>query len=523
MVRAFTDHVRQSQCPAQVAQLDTTVDQLDNEYENVTRSLNLAKAEADSLNAQISGSSASIGPLQSQVTAAETEAEQVTRRRSAYEDLLTAHGVDIPETADEFWNLREELLRQATELLAKVERNREASTDAEYAQKAARITRDGAAKELKRVEHVGSALPEFALIMHETISAAVGVDAAALPHIAELLDLKSDQTRWRPRRKVLRGVGLRLMVPDQHWTKVLQFVNETNMRGRLQIHHVRAKFLGAEALDPEPNALAGKLFVVNPKHPCAAEAVDVIAAAGDHICVDTPDVFARFRRAVTDTGLHKDSDRLAIKDDRRPLKQSEYPYQGDVSAKINALTVDLAAAEETYQKARRVADDIAAQRQQWRDSADGHADRLREQYELLLAEHPDIEALNARADECCSQIQKLMAFCLAGALSFNLASPESTDNRPVFAQLMLDEAFSKSDPQFAQQALQAFRKFGFQLVIVATVQNATTIQPYIDSVVMVSKTEATGRNARPVATRTISEFDGLRREMRASAKVPAGV
>jgi hypothetical protein len=101
-------------------------------------------------------------------------------------------------------------------------------------------------------------------------------------------------------------------------------------------------------------------------------------------------------------------------------------------------------------------------------------------------------------------------------------------NTPVFAQLMLDEAFSKSDPQFAQQALQAFRKFGFQLVIVATVQNATTIQPYIDSVVMVSKTDPTGRNARPVAsvaTRTISEFTTLRNEMRASAKdrVPAGV
>jgi len=51
-----------------------------------------------------------------------------------------------------------------------------------------------------------------------------------------------------------------------------------------------------------------------------------------------------------------------------------------------------------------------------------------------------------------------------------------------------------------------------------TVQNATTIQPYIDSVVMVSKTEATGRNARPVATvatRTISEFTTLRQEMRA--------
>ena len=67
-----------------------------NEYEDVTRSLNLAKAEADSLNAQISGSSASIGPLQSQVAAAETEAEQVSRRRAAYEDLLTAQDVDDP-------------------------------------------------------------------------------------------------------------------------------------------------------------------------------------------------------------------------------------------------------------------------------------------------------------------------------------------------------------------------------------------------------------------------------------------
>ncbi|MEH3140718.1 MAG: SbcC/MukB-like Walker B domain-containing protein [Mycobacterium kyogaense] len=830
MVRAYTDHVRLAQCPAQIGQLDTTIDQLDNEYEDVTRALNLAKAEADSLNAQISGTSANIGPLQSQVTAAETEAEQVSRRRAAYEDMLSAQDLGVPDTADQFWNLREELLRQATELLAKVERHREASTDAEYAQKAARMARDDAAKELKRVEHVGSALPEFALLMRDQICAAIGVDAAELPYVAELMDLKPDQTRWRTAvEKVLRGVGLRLMVPDQHWTAVLQFVNETNMRGRLALHHVRAKMLGAQPVDPELNTLAGKLFAVDPQHPCAAEAVDVVAAAGDHVCVDTPEVFARFRRAVTDTGLYKDSDRLAIKDDRRPLKQSEYLYQGDVSAKINALTVDLAAAEEAYQKARRTADDIAAQRQQWRDraaackaiceqfpqwsqidaeTADGHADRLREQYELLLADNPDIEALNARADECWSQIQKLMtrrgaiqtrrddldtrrtrlleleerlspafvsepltelltrysaqlpvslelldpepfrdalfgaikkereqlresrrrsydelarilntfdtafpdaipnnsenfdervhdyvalcrhiderelpeayermmrlvteqapdailtlhrvaeqearriaeqiervntglgavefnrgtrltlratprsltavselteivraisrriaevglgdkqaildqyadilrlrnrlastapedkawtrdaldvrnrftfdcaewdvasdelirthsnagdnsggeqeklmAFCLAGALSFNLASPDSTDNKPVFAQLMLDEAFSKSDPQFAQQALQAFRKFGFQLVIVATVQNATTIQPYIDSVVMVSKTEATGRNARPVATvatRSIAEFTELRHQMK--QKVPA--
>ncbi len=834
MVRAYTDHVRLARCPAQIDSLDTTIDQLGYEYEDVTRALNLAKAEADSLNAQISGSSSSIGPLQSQVAAAESQAEEVSRRRAVYESLITAQDLDIPDTADEFWNLREELTNQATELLARLDRGRESSTDAEYTQKVARMARDEAAKELVRVEHVGSALPESAITMRDFICAAVGVDAAELPYVAELMDLRPEQSRWRIAvEKVLRGVGLRLLVPDRHYAAVLRFVNETNMRGRLQLHHVRAGLVGAAPADAEPNTLAGKLFVVDPAHPCAAEAADIVAAAGDHICVDNPDVFPRFRRAVTDTGLHKDSERLAIKDDRGALRQSDYIFQGDVATKIDALTVDLANAEQSYQQARRAADDIAAERQQWRDraaankaiceqfpqwnhidteTADKHADRLREQFEILLADHPDIEALSARAEDCWAEIQtlmtrrgaiqtrrddldsrrtqllelqerltpafvsepltellhryaaalpvslevlspephrealftsirrereqlresrrrsydelarilstfdtafpdaipndsdvfdervhdyvalcrhiderelpeayermmrlvteqapdailtlhrvaeqetrriteqinrvntglgsvefnsgtrltlranprqlaavselteivraisrriaevglgdkqaildqyadilrlrnrlastapedrawtrdaldvrnrfafdcaewdsrseelirthsnagdnsggeqeKLMAFCLAGALSFNLANPESSDNKPVFAQLMLDEAFSKSDPQFAQQALQAFRKFGFQLVIVATVQNATTIQPYIDSVVMVSKREATGRNARPVATvatKTISDFTALRQEMTAAGRVPAVV
>lgn len=827
MVRAYTDHVRLRHCPAEIETLDATIDQLENENADLTRQLNLAKAEADSLNAQINGASANVGPLQAQVNAAEAQADDVARRRAAYEEMVAALGVEVPDTADEFWNLREELTRQATEMLGKLEWGRDASTDAEYAQKSARILRDNAAKELKRVEHVGSALPESAVTMRDHICAGVGIDPAELPYVAELFDLQPEHSRWRLAvEKVLRGVGLRLLVPDQHYAKVLRFVNETNMRGRLALHHVRA---GASGREAEPNTLAGKLFLVKPKHPCAAEAADVIAAAGDHICVDTPDVFVRFRRAVTDTGLYKDSDRLAIKDDRRPIKPSEYIYQGDIGAKLEALHAELTEAEEAFNTARRAADEIAAQRQRWRDraaackavyeqfpqwsqidtdTAEGHADRLREQYELLLADHPDIEALSARAEECWVDIQtlmtrrgaiqtrrddldarrtklmdlqdrlspaavseqatdllrryaaevpvplellnpephrealfaairrerdqltesrrrsyeelsrivatfdasfpdaipndsddfderiydyvavcrhiderelpdaydrmmrliteqapdailtlhrvaeqetrriseqiervntglgavefnrgtrltlranprsmaavseltdivkaisrriaevglgdkkaileqyadilrlrnrlagnnpedrawtrdaldvrnrftfdcaewdvasgelirthsnagdnsggeqeKLMAFCLAGALSFNLANPESGDNKPVFAQLMLDEAFSKSDPQFASQALQAFRKFGFQLVIVATVQNATTIQPYIDGVVMVSKSEATGRNARPVAnvaTKTITDFTALRREL----KVPEPV
>ena len=217
---------------------------LSSSTENFLRKL--AKAEADSLNAQISGSSSSIGPLQSQVAAAEAQAEEVSRRRAAYEMLLDAQDIEVPDTADEFWNLREELTTQTTELLARLDRGRETSTDAEYTQKVARMARDAAAKELDRVEKVGSALPESAITMREFICNAVGLDAAELPYVAELLDLRPEHNRWRVAvEKVLRGVGLRLLVPDRHYAAVLRFVNETDMRGRLQLHHVRASLVGA--------------------------------------------------------------------------------------------------------------------------------------------------------------------------------------------------------------------------------------------------------------------------------------
>ncbi len=62
--------------------------------------------------------------------------------------------------------------------------------------------------------------------------------------------------------------------------------------------------------------------------------------------------------------------------------------------------------------------------------------------------------------------EKLVAFCLAAALSYNLADADS-DGKPRFAPLMLGEAFSKSDETSASQALAAFDEFGFQLIMAA--------------------------------------------------------
>lgn len=82
--------------------------------------------------------------------------------------------------------------------------------------------------------------------------------------------------------------------------------------------------------------------------------------------------------------------------------------------------------------------------------------------------------------------EKLGAFCLAAALSYNLADIDS-EGRPRFAPLMLDEAFSKSDEDFARQALAAFEDFGFQLIVAAPIRMVGILEPFIGQAVLVDK------------------------------------
>lgn len=106
--------------------------------------------------------------------------------------------------------------------------------------------------------------------------------------------------------------------------------------------------------------------------------------------------------------------------------------------------------------------------------------------------------------------EKLVAFCLAAALSYNLADPDS-DGRPKFAVLMLDEAFSKSDEVFAAQALAAFDEFGFQLIMAAPIRMSGIVEPFIGEAILVEKRKH-GDEVRSSATvATFGELSERRR------------
>jgi len=828
MVRDWVDERRLAQIGPEVDLLDAEINRLSAECDELKSQEEVLNGERDKLTARIAALDSNIAPLRADLVHAEARVDEVERHRSAYEQLLWDLGYPAAETAEDFESMRAEALSAITGISAELESGQDPFVAAAGRLSAARDQLKAASDELKRVERIGTAVPPAEDRMRGEIAAALGVTAKQLPYVCELMDLDEQHGRWRKAvEKVLRSPGLVLLVPDRYHRNVLRYVDAHDMRGLLRIEHVTAD--GA-IRQPTAGTLAECLKLTDRRHECAAAATNMIATSGDYVRVDSSDDFTHHRRAVTDQGLRKESERRAVKDDRAELRVSQYIFQGNIEEKKAALRDELADAKQIADSAEQQVNDLTKRREELQDekqrwtrlhsqfelfsqvdtvAAAAAVERLQEQLNTLLDANPDLTGLQQQADTyredirklgaqigvlhqktnehdmrrtrllnladqlkpgaigdhsragietylpqmsstldildahaylfelwrliekdqstlresvrrsrndlnriinlydtqfpdaipndsadldekvydyvaLCRRIvdrdlpaaydrmlrlitqqaptavlrlhqlaeeeaqriedqiarvniglgsvefnhgtrltlhadpkqlaavaelnerarrisnramavsmgeekaihdqyeeilqlrnllasdsaearqwtrdaldvrnrfvlycaesdavtgelhrthsnagansggeqEKLMAFCLAGALSFNLADPDTGDNRPVFAQLMLDEAFSKSDPIFARQALSAFRKFGFQLVIVATVQNTTTIQPYIDSVVMVSKADAPG--ATPVAstnTVTIREFIEIRKDLTATAPIVTG-
>lgn len=75
------------------------------------------------------------------------------------------------------------------------------------------------------------------------------------------------------------------------------------------------------------------------------------------------------------------------------------------------------------------------------------------------------------------QQQKLVVFCLAAALRYQLADAE--DVRPRYGTVVLDEAFDKADTRYTRMALDVFSEFGFHLVLATPQKLLQTIEPYV--------------------------------------------
>jgi uncharacterized protein YPO0396 len=94
------------------------------------------------------------------------------------------------------------------------------------------------------------------------------------------------------------------------------------------------------------------------------------------------------------------------------------------------------------------------------------------------------------------QRQKLVIFCLAAALRYQLADPDEFE--PRYGTVVLDEAFDKADAVYTRMAMDVFVAFGFHMILATPQKLLTTLEPYIGAITSVSNPERNRSRLQPV-------------------------
>ena len=173
-------------------------------------------------------------------------------------------------------------------------------------------------------------------------------------------------------------------------------------------------------------------------------------------------------------------------------KDSRSAQVTDFLEELSAITEgtwsedDLASAEARYKRIAKVIERLR--------SAE-YADRMwkqacldTRQHVSFVAKELDLEGNvknihGSDAGLSGGQKQKLVVFCLAAALRYQLADEDQPI--PRYGTVILDEAFDKADHNFATTAMEIFRVFGFHMVLATPLKLLQTLEPHIGEIALV--------------------------------------
>ncbi|MEX2480801.1 MAG: ATP-binding protein [Gammaproteobacteria bacterium] len=169
------------------------------------------------------------------------------------------------------------------------------------------------------------------------LCAALRIDEEAMPFAGELIQVREDERAWEgAAERLLHSFALALLVPDDDYAAVADWVDHNQLRGRLVYFHVRARrAAAARALHRE--SLVRKL-AVRPDSPFYDWLERELAQRFDVACCDTQEQFRRAPRAITRSGQIKDPSGRHEKDDRHAIAdRSRYVLGWSNAAKLAAL------------------------------------------------------------------------------------------------------------------------------------------------------------------------------------------
>lgn len=308
-----------------------------------------------------------IAELERRIVEVERVRDDRRRRFGTFTDLLAEAGFALVGGAEQFAVRQGEI---GNELAGAEERRatlQNALTDAEVLVRDVERQSNEVNAELRSLRERRSNIPRRNLELRARICAELELPEATLPFAGELIQVRIDAADWEgAAERLLHGFALSILVPDEHYPAVADWVDRHHLGGRLVYYRVPATVSrsGGLMLPADPHRqLFAKLEL---KQSSMREWLErEMRRRAGYECVETVEQFRRAERAITRAGQVKDSGGRHEKDDRARIDdRSTYVLGWSIEAKIEALLAKAQA--------------LTAEQAQARQSRAAAADRLDE-------------------------------------------------------------------------------------------------------------------------------------------------
>jgi uncharacterized protein YPO0396 len=278
-----------------------------------------------------------LAEIERQLADAEKTAETRMEKATRFSSLLAAAGLDQVETAGQFAIRRREIAAASAAAKRDLAGWQNKLTDSAVELKRLTDEADDVNAELASLRAHKNNIPKRSLDLRKWMCRELGLAEDSLPFAGELIAVRDDERDWEgAAERLLHGFALSILVPDQHYRAVSDWINDHHLGARVVYYRV-AEPAGRKTLPSwGPNALAAKLDIKDT--PFASWLERELEHRADHECVDTMAEFRRLPKAITKTGQVKEKGGRHEKDDRRRIDdQSTYVLGWSNERKIDAL------------------------------------------------------------------------------------------------------------------------------------------------------------------------------------------
>lgn len=211
-------------------------------------------------------------------------------------------------------------------------------TEAEVKLRTERDKHTEVIKELESLRSRKSNIDSKQIEIRKSMCKSLDINEEEIPFIGELLQVRSEDAIWEGAiERLLRNFGLSLLVPERHYAQIADWVDRTNLRGRIVYFKVPQKQQENENINLHPDSLVRKLSI-KPESEFYTWVDAEIRKRFDYSCCKSMDQFRREKQAVTISGQIKGVGNRHEKDDRHELHdRSRYILGWSNEEKIRLL------------------------------------------------------------------------------------------------------------------------------------------------------------------------------------------